>query len=466
MEGMPVALVLKGGRVVNADGMFEADVRIEGERIVAVGLGIAREGDELRNVSGKLVMPGGVDVHTHFDLPLADGTRTADSFYTGTRAAVAGGTTCIVDYATQFAGETLGQGLSNWHELAAGNCWCDYSFHLAITDWQADLVADLPEIVASGVTSFKMYMAYKGSLQLGDDSIYEALRIFRRLGALLCVHCENGDLIAARCNELIAAGRTEPRYHPLSRPEELETEAVSRLLVTASLAQAPVYVVHVSAGRSLEKIVQAKMTGKRVFAETCPQYLYLDDSLYDHDWECAKYVCSPPLRDRCNQWALWSSLAANLTDVVATDHCSFNLAVQKERGRDDFTKIPSGMPGVENRMLLLYRGVVDGWITAPQMVRVGCASPAKIFGLYPRKGLVAPGSDADILVLDPEGRTTIRAAKQYQNVDYTPFEGFDVPAAVDSVYLRGQLICRNSEMVVGRPGGRFRPRGKSGTEGV
>ena len=464
-----MALVLKGGRAVNADGICEADVRIADGRIAAVGSDVLRPGDEVRNVTGRLVMPGGVDVHTHFDLPLGDGSRTADSFSTGTRAAIAGGTTCIIDYATQFRGETLSKGLNKWHELAAGNCWCDYSFHLAVTDWREELVADLPEVVASGVTSFKMYMAYKGSLQLDDGAIYEALRIMKRLGGLLCVHCENGDLVAARCAELLASGHTEPRYHPMSRPEELETEAVSRLLVIAALAKAPVYVVHVSAGRSLEKIVQAKMTGKRVFAETCPQYLYLDDSLYDlgqPGWESAKYVCSPPLRDRCNQWALWSSLSSNLTDVVATDHCSFNFASQKECGRDDFTKIPNGMPGVESRMLLLYRGVADGWITAPQMVRTACANPAKIFGLYPRKGIVAPGADADILVLDPDGRTVIEAATQYQNVDYTPYEGFVIPAAIDSVYLGGKMAFDGKSVTENVPAGRFVARGKSGTEGV
>lgn len=465
-----MSFVLKGGRVATSEGVIGADVRIAGGRIESVGLAVAREGDEARDVSGMILMPGGIDAHTHFDLPLGGGMRTADDFYTGTRAAIAGGTTCIIDYATQFKGETLEQGLANWHGLADGKCWCDYSFHLAITDWKEDLIAGLPRIFESGVTSFKMYMAYKGSLQVDDGVIYDALKKLKRMGGLLCVHCENGDIIDSKCREILGskegALKAAPAAHPLSRPEELETEAVSRLLVTAAMASAPVYVVHVSAGRSMEKIVQAKMTGKRVFAETCPQYLYLDDSLYDLGWESAKYVCSPPLRDKCNQWALWSSIAANLADVVATDHCSFNFATQKERGRWDFTKIPNGMPGVEARMLMLYKGVADGWITLPQMVRVASFNPSRIFGLYPRKGCIAPGADADILVIDPGGTTAISAAAQQQNVDYNPYEGFEVPAAIDSVYLAGRLVRDKKGIQGDVPAGRFVPRGASGMEGV
>ena len=462
-----MAIILSGGTVASADGECRFDVRIDGERVVSLGLDVAKQGDEIVDVSGCYVLPGGLDVHTHFDLPLGDGMRTADSFATGTRAAIAGGTTTILDYATQFKGETLKEGLKNWHALADGNCRCDYGFHMAITEWNDSVRAELPDMIAAGVTSFKMYMAYKGNLQVEDGVIYRALRELRNLRGLLCVHCENGDVIVERVNELLAAGLTGPAYHPLSRPQEVETEAVDRLLMIAKLADAPVYVVHTSAAPSMDRIVLAKMEGVRAYAETCPQYLYLDDELYAKDgFEAAKYVCAPPLRAKFNQAGLWAALRNNLADVIATDHCSFNFVGQKDKGKGVFTKIPNGTPGVEHRVPLMYGGVAEGRISLSQMVALCSTNPAKIFGMYPKKGVVAPGSDADLVIFDPHGETLITAATQHQNVDYTPYEGFCLHGAIRSVYLRGALLYTGGEFLSDDPVGKYIPREASGVREV
>ncbi|GHS99164.1 dihydropyrimidinase [Synergistales bacterium] len=452
-----MALVLEGGKVVGTDIVREASIRIENGVITRVGLDITLSGDETRDISGMYALPGGIDAHTHFDLPLSPTFRAADNFTTGTKAAIAGGTTCVIDYATQFKGETLARGLDNWHALADGKCFCDYAFHLAITDWNEAVTRELPGVVERGVTSFKMYMAYKGSLQMDDSVLYSALKKLKVLDALLCVHCENGDIIAARTEEMIEAGHTTPEYHPLSRPEGLETEAANRLLLAASLTDAPVYIVHVSAGATMRKIIDAKLSGQRVYAETCPQYLYLDDGLYLEP-DAAKYVCSPPLRNKKNNALLWSALSQKLIDVVATDHCSFNLTKKNELSAGGFNKIPNGMPGVESRMLLLYKGVKDGRITLPQMAALSSARPAQIFGMYPRKGILAPGSDADIVLIDPRRKTVISAARQFQNVDYTPFEGMELPASIDSVYLRGEKVFQNGAFLTETPIGEYIPR--------
>ena len=452
-----MALVLEGGKVVDTVNIREADIRIENGLIERVGLGLAQNGDERRDISGMYALPGGIDAHTHFDLPLSLTFRAADDFATGTKAAIAGGTTCVIDYATQFKGETLARGLDNWHSMADGKCFCDYAFHLAITDWNGHTARELRSVVARGVPSFKMYMAYKGSLQVDDGVLYSALQKLKDLGALLCVHCENGDIIASRAEELLSAGHTAVKYHSLSRPEELEAEAANRLLVAAKLSGAPVYIVHVSADATMRKIADARLLGQRVYAETCPQYLYLDDELYLEP-DAAKYVCSPPLRNRKNKALLWSAISQNLMDVVATDHCSFNITKKQELCAKGFNKIPNGMPGVESRMLLLYKGVLDGHITLPQMVSVTSAKAAQIFGMYPRKGVIAPGSDADVVLLDPNRKSVISAARQYQNVDYTPFEGTEIRASIDSVYLRGKKIFQNGAFLTDKPLGEYIPR--------
>lgn len=447
--------ILAGAAVCTGSGSFRADLRLVGERIDAVGFDLSRPGDKIIDVSGRLLLPGGVDVHTHFDLPLA-ATSTADDFASGTAAALLGGTTTIVDYATAFRGQSAAQGLEAWHGRARGRAFCDYGFHLALTEWNEALAAELPGIVDGGVPSFKMYMAYKESLQVDDGALYAAARRIGELGGLLCVHCENGDLIAERAEELIASGVTGPEGHPLSRPPLVETEAVGRMIAVADLARCPLYVVHVSADGSMREIVMARRRGQAVFAETCPQYLLLDESRYGRGGlKGAAFVLSPPLRSAGNGEALWGRLARGEIDTVATDHCSFTLA-QKEAGLDDFRLIPGGLPGVEHRLALLYsEGVVKGRLTLERFVESCCTAPARLFGLYPRKGTLAPGSDGDIVVVDPEEEWTISAETQRQNSDYTPYEGVRVKGRIESVYLRGRQVVRRGRLFGETPRGLF-----------
>lgn len=459
-----MATVLHGGIVVSSYGEYRADVRIEGERVVSIGMDETRPGDDIVDVGGACLLPGGVDVHTHFDLPAGEGVRSADCFATGTRAAIAGGTTTIIDYATQFHGETLKEGLANWQALANGKCRCDYGFHMAISEWNDSIRRELPEMIAQGITSFKAYMAYKDALQLPDGSIYEILRDLSAIGGLLCVHCENGDLISSRVSSLLASGIRSAAGHSLSRPAELETEAAGRLTVMARLAAAPVYVVHVSAAETMRGLARARMNGVRVYAETCPQYIFLDDERYG-DEDAAKYVCSPPLRDKSNHAGLWSAIDSGIVDTVATDHCPFDYSLKRERGRQGFHRIPNGMPGVEHRMSLMWGAAESGAISRARAVQVTAANPAGIFGLYPRKGVIAPGSDADIVVFDPGGSTRISARTQFQNVDYTPYEGFCTRGRILSVYLRGKRVFDDGKFLTDEPAGMYVGRGASGLRG-
>lgn len=451
-----MSVVFSGGTVVTASGCIPADVRIEGEKIVAVGGGLARKGDEVHDVAGKLLLPGGVDAHTHFEMPFCS-TPIADTFSTGTAAALAGGTTTIIDYITQFHGQTLGEALSIWHSKTDGKCHCDYGFHMGVTDWNSSVKEEIGRIIAEGVPSFKMYMAYKGVLQVDDAALYQMLEALKKEGGLLTVHCENGDMVAERSRELIAQGNRGVRYHPQSRPEAFETESVNRLLTIAEEADAPVYVVHVSSAPSMQLIVSAKMRGTAVYAETCPQYLLLDDSRYElPGFEGAKYVISPPLRAVKNQGPLWAAVEHGLVDVLATDHCSFNFVGQKDAGRDDFTRIPNGAGGVEQRMMLLYsEGVAKGRMSLPRFVELTATNPARIFGLYPQKGAIIPSADADIVVLNPGGSGKISAATQYQNVDYTPYEGWNIDGAIDAVFLRGQRVVEGGKLLEAKAEGRF-----------
>ena len=446
--------VFVGGQVVSPQGACRADLRVEGERIDAVGFGLLRRGDETVDVAGQLLLPGGVDGHTHFDLPAGE-FRTADDFASGTRAALAGGTTTVVDYATQFRGQTLAQGVEAWHALAEGRAFCDYGFHLAVTDWNEGVGREVPAVVEGGIPSFKMYMAYKGALQVDDGVLLRMARVLAPLGGLLCVHCENGDLVAALQEDLFARGERGPRAHPLSRPAEAEAESVHRMTVLAELAGAPLLVVHVSAARSLEVLRAARSRGGRVFAETCPQYLLLDEGRYLlPPEEARKFVLSPPLRTREDQSALWEALDRGEVDTVATDHCSFHARGQKDRGAEDFRRIPSGLPGVEHRMELLYSaGVAEGRLSLGRYVEALCARPARLFGLYPRKGVLAPGSDADLVVLDPLGSRILRASEQVQRVDYCPYEGMEVRGRIEQVYLRGRRVVHRGRLLEGPPGG-------------
>ena len=440
-------------------------MRIEKEKIVAFGQGIEQPGDTIMDVTGCYLFPGGIDPHTHFDLWAGD-FATADDFASGTAAAIVGGTTTIIDFATQERGETLAEGLANWHAKADGRCFADYGFHMAITDWSDAVSVEMADMVAQGVSSFKLYMAYKNTLQVDDTAIFKAFKRSRDIGALIGLHCENGDAIACLVEEALAADHTAPCYHALSRPAAAEREAVSRALALAEMAGAPLYIVHLSTRDGLHEIQTARARGTKVYVETCPQYLLLNDDYYQtNDFSGAKYVISPPLRKSYDQRDLWEALANGMVDTVATDHCSFNYKGQKERGIHDFSKIPNGAPGVEHRMGLLYTyGVNTGKINLNQYVALTSTNAAKIFGLYPRKGTIAVGSDADIIVWDPSSSTVISAAGQMQRVDYTPFEGWRQDGRVLYAFLRGKQVVKNGKLCEETPCGQFIHRNPFTTE--
>ncbi len=455
-----MGIVLSGGTVVTAADKYQADVRIDGEKIVAIGHKINQPEDQVIDVDGCLLFPGGIDPHTHFDLPI--GTfSTSDDFLSGSLAAVLGGTTTILDYATQFKGETLKTGLENWHTKADGKSYVDFGFHMAITDWNDQVAREMTDLVEqAGVSSFKLYMAYKNILQVDDGALLRALRQAGECGALVCVHCENGDVVDYLVNEARSKGQTAPYFHPQTRPSEAETEATNRVITLAQIADAPLYVVHLTCSGALNAVVEARLKGLEVYAETCPQYLLLDESYYHSEgFNGAKYVISPPLRPACHQEDLWSGLKNGAIDVVATDHCSFNYKGQKELGLSDFSKIPSGAPGVETRMGLLYTyGVMTGKLTINEFVALTSTNAAKLFGLFPRKGTIAPESDADLVVWDPQVSSTISVDTLHQKVDYTPYEGFSQTGQVKHVFLRGQHVVKDGLLQAERPNGIYLSR--------
>lgn len=455
-----MGIVLRGGTVVSAIDGYQAEVRIEGEKVVAIGSDLAQPHDRILHVDGCYLLPGGIDTHTHFDLPAGD-TVTADDFASGTKAALIGGTTTIIDFATQFKGESLAEALANWQGKAQGKSYADYAFHMVVTDWHEGIPGQMSQLVRNeGLTSFKFYMAYKTTLQVDDGIILAALRQAKQIGALVCLHCENGDVVDYLVKEALAQGQTAPAFHPQTRPVEAEAEATARAITLAEIAGAPLYVVHLTCRGALQAVAKAKSRGMEIYAETCPQYLLLDDNYYKlAGFEAAKYVISPPLRAQENQDDLWHGLQNGILDTVATDHCSFNFNGQKEAGRQDFSKIPNGMPGVETRMGLLYTyGVEAGRISLNQMVALTATQPAKIFGLFPRKGTIAPGSDADIVVWDPDASSVISARTQYQNVDYAPYEGFRQSGRAAHVFLRGRQAVTEGKLSQEYPEGIYIPR--------
>lgn len=444
-------IVLRNGMVVSGEGTCIADVLIEGEKIAAVAPDLSCEDARSMDVTGKVLFPGCIDAHTHLDLEVSN-TVTADDFYTGTRAAIRGGTTLVIDFATQNHGETLKEALENWHKKAAGKCSCDYAFHMAISEWNENISNEIKDMMDAGVTTFKLYMTYPAMI-LSDGEIYEVIRRLNEVGSFAGVHCENASVIDAHIRELKAAGQFGPSSHSKARPDTLEAEAVHRLMTIAGEANAPVMVVHLTNEKALKEIQAARMNGQTVLAETCPQYLLLDESVYNlAGFHSAKYVCSPPIRAKENQQVLWDALAAGEIQTIATDHCSFTLE-QKAMGREDFTKIPNGMPGLETRVELIYsEGVGKGKLTAQQACKVLSENPAKLYGLYPKKGCIAPGSDADIVVIDPQKEKVITAVGQEQNTDYVPFEGMRVKGCIDSVFLRGQLVVQNDKILEEKTG--------------
>ena len=432
--------LLRHGTIVNADGRRPADVLVEGERIAAIGVDLRDPADRVIDASDRLLLPGGVDVHTHLDMPFGD-IRTADDFASGTIAAACGGTTTVVDYATQAKGGSLREALDQWMARAAGRAVIDFGFHVCIAELRPDVEAEMASLVADGVTSFKLFMAYPGRLMLNDDEIFRVLRRSADVGGLVCLHAEDGLAIDLLVREALAAGHTTPVYHARTRPPAVEAEAVRRGIALAETAGAPLYIVHLSSGPGLERIEAARRRGLNVLAETCPQYLLLTEAAYDAEpAEAATFVMSPPLRAPAHRDALWAGLGRGDIQVVATDHCPFTTA-DKARGLGDFTRIPNGAPGIEHRMALLYdAGVAGGRLSLERFVDVTAAAPARIFGLSPRKGVIAEGADADIVVFDPVGTTTISAASHHMRVDYNPYDGRTLRGAVDLVLARGDVV--------------------------
>ncbi|MDF2570059.1 MAG: dihydropyrimidinase [Sporomusa sp.] len=464
-----MGIVLCGGTIVTDADCYQADIRIQGEVIAAIGSKVEQKGDTVLTADGCYIFPGGIDAHTHFDLPVSSTLSTADDFSSGTKAAILGGTTTVIDYATQFKGETLKQGLENWHQRADGNCYSDYGFHMAITDWNEKVSGELSWLVnGAGVTSVKLYMAYKNTMQVDDSVLFQVLERSRDCGILVCVHCENGDIVDNLIRQFRQHGKTAPSFHPLSRPPQVEQEAVNRLMVLAEMADSPVFVVHLSCKEALETVAQAKTRGVQVFAETCPQYLLLDDSVYqDPTFTSAKFVMSPPLRAKENQDYLWNGLRTGTLDTVATDHCSFNLQGQKEVGREDFSKIPNGAPGVEHRLGLLYTyGVKAGKISLTQFVEKVATQPAKIFGLFPKKGTIALGSDADLVIWDERLHLTLGASSHAHKVDSSPYEGMQQQGQTVHVFLRGKHVVKNGKLCLESPQGQYLFRKPFSREGV
>lgn len=451
-----MTLILKNGKIVNSNKTYRADIKIQDGKIIDIGQNLSGENFEIVDVSGCYLIPGGIDAHTHFDLDVGT-TVTADDFESGTKAAIAGGTTTILDFATQSKGKSLKEGLEEWHKKADYKCYCDYGFHMAITDWNDSVCNEMDDMVKEGVSSFKLYMAYKGSLQVDDSVIYKVLKKAESIGALIGFHCENGDIICELVDKFKSENKLSPKYHQLSRPSVLEAEATSRLMKIAEVANSKVYIVHLSCREALEEAINAKKRGVKVFIETCPQYLLLNDELYDLvGFESAKYVMSPPLRTIKDNETLWKAIDENIIDTVGTDHCSFNYKGQKDIGKNEFSKIPNGSPGVEHRIQLLYTyGVCTGKMSMNKMIEIISTNPAKIFGMYPQKGTIEVGSDADIAVLNPNKEITISAKNQVQNVDYTPYENYKVNCEIDRVYLRGREIVKDGKIVCNSPHGKY-----------
>ena len=438
--------IIQHGTLVLPDGLMQGDIAFENGVITRIAPAIeAGAGDAVCEAAGCLVFPGFIDAHTHLDMDSGT-TVTADDFASGSRAAACGGTTTLVDFATQERGGTLTDALDAWHRKAEGKCACNYAFHMAVTDWNEQTRAELPRMFERGVTSFKAYYAYD-NLRLDDAQMYDLLSTLRPFGGVLGVHCENGTLVNRLQRQQLERGVTGPEGHPASRPPVVEAEAIRRLCAVAKLADSPVHIVHLSSAEGLEEVRRARAAGQKVWVETCPQYLLLDESRYHLEgFEGAKYVMSPPLRSPADREALRAAVLSGEIDTISTDHCSYRFSDQKALGRDDFTKIPNGAPGIEHRPALIYTSfVASGLMTEAQMCRLLSENQAKLFGMWPRKGQLAKGADADITVWDPQARWVIRAEAQHQNVDYTPYEGFEAAGRARAVYVGGQLAAKDGE---------------------
>lgn len=458
-----MSVLIKNGNVVTATDNYRADVLIVDEKVSVIGATLDMPADRVIDAAGKLVIPGGIDPHTHMELPFG-GTSSSDDFRTGTIAAAHGGTTTIIDFAVQAHGEALAQAVDNWHRKAEGKTAIDYAFHLIVTDLPDARVPELKKLIGEGITSFKLFMAYPGVFLSDDATIYRAMKAAGNDGGLICMHAENGIVINEIIKNALAEGKTAPKYHALTRPTKAEAEGVHRAIAIAEMAESPVYIVHLSCSDALEEVRAARDLGLPAYAETCPQYLFLDYSYYEQEgFEGAKYVMTPPLREKWNQEKLWAGLRTDDLQVISTDHCPFCFKEQKELGRDDFTRIPNGGPGVENRMSLVYNGgVASGRISVNRFVELTSTAAAKIFGLFPRKGTIAVGSDADIVIFDPEEEITISQATHHMNVDYSAYEGWKVRGATKTVLSRGRVVIEDGKFVGADGGGQFLRRGAFG----
>lgn len=440
-------LLFKGGGVVSSDGTKKIDILVKGEKILAVGENLEFRDARIVDVRGKLLFPGFIDAHTHMALEVSN-TITADRFDTGTKAELAGGTTCIIDYATQYPGETLREALNNWHQKADGESSCDYAFHLALTEWNDEISRELEEIVREETGSFKLYMTY--DTMVDDETMYEILSRLKELGGIAGVHCENDGIIKARLKEVekTKGNRRDVSDYPWTRPKEAEAEAVARLLKIAKCVDTPVIVVHLSTAAGYREILKAREAGQTVYVETCPQYLVMNEEKYRLPYEEARrYMIAPPLRKKKNQEILWQALKEGRIHTIATDHCSFTKE-QKMAGAKDFSKTPCGMPGAEERPALIWQfGVNEKKITAEQMCMYLAENPAKLYKLYPQKGVLLPGSDADIVVWNPEEEWTMTAENQQSACDYCPMEGTGIRGRAEQVYLRGRLVAESGKIL-------------------
>ena len=458
-----MSLLIKNGRVITAVDDYKGDIFIESEQVNLIGKNLDVKADRVIDAQDKDVIPGGIDPHTHLDMPFA-GTVSADDFETGTRAAAHGGTTTLIDFAIQTKGRSTLEALETWHKKAEGKTAIDYGFHMIITDLEDDRVPEMRTLADEGVTSYKLFMAYPGVLYADDATLFRAMRKAGEDGTVICMHAENGIVIDEIVKSALAEGKTGPKWHALTRPTRMEAEGVHRSIAIAEVADVPVYIVHLSSADALEQVVLARDRGAHVFAETCPQYLFLDHSYYEQEgFEGAKYVMTPPLREKWNQKELWRGLQMGDLMSISTDHCPFCFKEQKEMGINDFSKIPNGGPGVENRMSLVFNGgVVEGRISLNRFVELTSTASAKMFGLFPKKGTIAVGSDADIVIFNPDRKETIsvnNSVTHHMKVDYNAYEGFEVTGVSETVISRGKIIVENCEYLGKKGDGQFLKRG-------